>query len=149
MKKALSLIVAIMFTAGIAGSAIAQTQTAPKAEEKKTEDKKMDKAAEKKPAAKTASGTVKSAAADSIVVSGKDKGKDAEWTFAVDAKTKISKAGKNITAADVKAGDSVQVRYTEEGGKAMAQSVSVRQAPPAKKAEAKDMKKEEKPAEKK
>lgn len=141
MKKALSLIVAVVFGAGIAGSAVAQAQTAP-APAPKAEEKK---GAEKKPAAKTASGTVKSASADSLVVSGKDKGKDAEWTFGVDAKTKISKAGKSITAADLKAGDSVQVRYMEDGGKAMAQTVSVRQAP-AKKADTKkdEMKKEEK-----
>ena len=56
-------------------------------------------------------GTVKSASADSLVVAGKEKGKDAEWTFAIDAKTAIRKSGKAVTAADVKPGDQVQVRY--------------------------------------
>src|SRR5262245_60426349 len=109
---------------------------------------KMDKK-EKKPAAKTAIGTVKSASADSLVVGGKMKGKDEEWTFGVDSKTTVKKGGKAITAADVKAGDSVSVRYMEADGKMMAQSVTVRPAP-AKKAEKMDkMDKAAAPAEKK
>ena len=57
---------------------------------------------------------------DSLVVTGKAKGKDAEWTFAVDPKTKIRKNNKDVTAADLVAGDSVQVRYHAEGGKNVA-----------------------------
>ena len=48
-----------------------------------------------------ANGTVKSSAADSLVVTSKAKGKDAEWTFAVGPKTQIRKGGKDITAADL------------------------------------------------
>jgi hypothetical protein len=159
VKKAIALGVAVMFALGTAGFAAAQEK---KTEEKKSEmksDTKMEKKAEKKPAAKTANGTVKSASADSVVVSGKDKGgKEAEWTFAVDPKTTIKKGGKAITAADIKAGDSVQVKYTEADGKAMAQSVTVRSAAAsAKKSDDKkmddkkmdDKKMESKPAEKK
>jgi hypothetical protein len=146
VKKVLSLIVAVTFAAGMTGSAAAQAQSAPAAP--KAEDKKVEKApaAEKKPMARSASGSVKSASADNLVVAGKDKGKAAEWTFPVDAKTKIMKAGKTITTGDIKPGDSVMVRYTEDGGKMMVQSVNVRGAAPAKRTEAK---KEEKPAEKK
>ena len=106
--------------------------------------------AEKKRAAKSASGTVKSASADCLVVGGKMKGKDEEWTFCVDSKTAIRKGGKAITAEDVKAGDSVQIRYTEDSGKAMAQSVTVKSAP-AKKAEKMERtdKMDARPAEKK
>ena len=154
MKKVIALSVALMFALGTAGFAVAQEK---KAEEKKTEmkaDTKTEKKAEKKPAAKTANGTVKAASADSVVVAGKDKGgKEAEWTFAVDAKTSIKKAGKAVTAADIKAGDSVQVKYTEADGKAMAQSVMVKAAAAsAKKMDDKkmdDKKMEAKPAEKK
>jgi hypothetical protein len=85
---------------------------------------KDDKA--KKPAALNASGTVKTSAADSLVVAGKVKGKDAEWTFAVDPKTKIRKGGKDVTAAELAAGDAVQVRYHAEGGKNVADAVTVR-----------------------
>ena len=144
MKKLIALLIGVAFVAGVSGSALAQgTTTAPK------DEKKMDKpaaAAEKKPAAHNASGTVKTAAADSLVVAGKTKGKDAEWTFAVDPKTKIRKNGKDITAADLAAGDNVSVRYHEDAGKNVADAVMVRAAKkPAEAAAAKPdtMKKDE------
>ena len=122
MKKVIALIVGVVFVAGMTGSVLAQGQpTTPK----------VDKPADtKKPVAQNASGTVKTAAADTLVVSGKAKGgKDAEWTFAVDPKTtKIRKAGKDITAGDLAAGDPVLVRYHETGGKNVAESVMVRTA---------------------
>ena len=152
MKKLLSLLVALVFIAGMTGLAAAQgAATTPEKKMDKPAEKKMDKPADKmsgekmekgdkKMAAKHAKGTVKSAAADSIVVAGKEKGKDAEWTFAVDPKTKIKKGGKDIMAADVKAGDSVQLKYMEMGGKATAESVTVTGGGMAKKAEKSDAK---------
>lgn len=126
MKKLIALLIGVAFVAGVSGSALAQTTTAPK------EEKKMEKPAaapaEKKPAAHNASGMVKTAAADSIVVTGKTKGKDAEWTFSVDPKTKIRKGNKDITAADLAAGDNVSVRYHEDAGKNVADAVMVRAA---------------------
>ncbi len=124
MKKLLALVVAVAFAAGSAGFALAQTAT-PAPAEKKAE-KAAQKPAEKKMPVKNANGTVKSAAADSIVVAGKDKQKDVEWTFAVDPKTAVKKGGKSIMAADLKAGDSVHVRYMDMDGKAVAQAVTVR-----------------------
>ena len=126
MKKLIALLMGVAFVAGLSGSALAQSTTAPK-EEKKTE-KPAAAPADKKPAAHNASGTVKTAAADSIVVAGKTKGKDAEWTFSVDPKTKIRKGGKDISAADLAAGDSVSVRYHEDAGKNVADAVMVRAA---------------------
>jgi ribosomal protein S1 len=151
VKKLIALSVAAVFALGAAGLAVAQDK---KADDKKMEksDMKAEKKADKKPTTKTANGTVKSAAADSVVVAGKDKGKDAEWTFAVDPKTSIKKGGKAITAADIKAGDSVTVKYTEHDGKAMAQLVTVKApaAASAKKMDDKKMEKmETKPADKK
>ncbi len=126
MKKLIALLIGVAFVAGVSGSALAQSTTAPK------EEKKMEKPAaapaDKKAAAHNASGTVKTAAADSIVVAGKTKGKDAEWTFSVDPKTKIRKAGKDISAADLAAGDNVSVRYHEDAGKNVADAVMVRAA---------------------
>ena len=133
MKKVLTLVVAVAFVGTTMGLAAAQ---APKEEKKAPQ-----KTAEKKMTAKNATGTVKSASADTVVVAGKDKGKETEWTFGLDAKTRIRKGGKDIHAADLKAGDSVSVRYMEHDGKAMAQTINVR-ATRTKKAEAK-------PAEKK
>ncbi len=132
VKKLTTIAIALMFLTSFVGFAAASGTTAPKPADKPAEKMPADKMEkmDKKPMAKTANGTVKSASADSLVVAGKEgKGKDAkdaEWTFAVDAKTKIKKGGKDAMAADVKAGDSVQVKYMEKDGKAMAQSVMVK-----------------------
>jgi hypothetical protein len=135
------LFVAIAFTVGAAGLAVGQTTSAPPAEKKmekageKVEraadkvEKKAEKAGDKvtkKMTTKSARGTVKSASADSIVVAGKDKGKDAEWTFALDPTTKVKRAGKDAMAADLKPGDSVQVKYMDHDGKAVAQTITAR-----------------------
>ncbi|MBI2215879.1 MAG: hypothetical protein HYU51_01150 [Candidatus Rokubacteria bacterium] len=127
MKRLLSVFVAFAFVTGMVSVAAAQTGTATEkkpAEKTEKAGDKAEKKADKKPAAKNARGTVKSAGADSLVVAGKAKGKDTEWTFAVDPKTKIKKGGKDATAADLQAGDSVQVRYSEQDGKMVAQSIS-------------------------
>jgi len=102
-----------------AGLASAQTP----APAMKPEEKKMEKM-EKKAPQHTAMGTVKTAGADGIVVAGKAKGKETEWTFAVSDKTKIRKAGKDVTAKDLAPGDKVSVRYMDEGGKMTAMTVS-------------------------
>jgi hypothetical protein len=134
VKRLVALFIAVAFGAGMTGIALAQGQTpptAPKTEEKKAAEKPA--ADMKKPVARDANGTVKTSAADSLVVAGKTKGKDAEWTFAVGPKTQIRKGGKDITAADLAAGDPVHVRYHEDGGKAVADSVMVKASTAAKK----------------
>ncbi len=85
------------------------------------------KSSEKK-ATRNVSGTVRSVNQETLVVAGRDKGKDAEWTFAVDPMTNIRKGSKSIVASDLKAGDAVQVRYIERDGKALAQSIRVNAA---------------------
>lgn len=128
MKRLFAVLVGIAFVSGTVGFAAAQaTSTTDK---KPAADSKMDKmdkkdASAKKAATKTATGTVKSASPDSIVVAGKDKGKDAEWTFAVDGKTKVKKAGKDMMAKDLAPGDKVTVRYMDHDGKATAMNVNV------------------------
>jgi len=125
VKNLLALVVAIAFTAGLAGPATAQSITPAPAEkkvEKPTEMRKMP--------VKNANGTVK---ADSIVVAGKERKKETEWTFGVAPKTSIRKGGKSITAADLKPGDAVHVRYMEMDGKAVAQSITVKGGGMAKK----------------
>src|ERR671938_437995 len=112
VKRLFALLVGVAFVAGTVGFAVAQTGTTTDkkpAADTKVSDKKDTSM--KKGSTKTASGTVKSASPDSIVVAGKEKGKDAEWTFAVDEKTKVKKAGKDSTAKDVTPGDKVTVRY--------------------------------------
>lgn len=133
MKKLATLLMAVIFAAGVAGLASAQTQTMPKPEDKKMMEKAGHKPAGEKRTTKNANGTVKSTSADSVVVEGKDRGKDAEWTFAVDAKTKVKKGGKDVTTADLKPGDAVHVRYMEHEGKSVAQAITVRAGGTAKK----------------
>jgi hypothetical protein len=108
----LIVLVAAALAVGAVGLAAAQ-------EKKPTTGDKM------KMAVKTAAGTVKSASGDSVVVAGKSKGKDAEWTFALDAKTKVKKGNKDVAPSEVKMGDSVSVRYMEHEGKAVAQTITV------------------------
>jgi hypothetical protein len=140
VKRPVVLLLAVVFGIGAVGLAVAQTPspapapapapaTTPAPAQKPVDTKQKPAEAKK---AKNAQGIVKSASADSLVVAGREKAqgakemKDAEWTFAVDAKTAIRKSGKAITAADLKPGDQVQVRYTDQAGKATAVTISVK-----------------------
>lgn len=138
MKRPVVLLVAVVFGIGAAGLAVAQTPspapapapaTTPAPAQKPVDTKQKPAEAKK---TKNAQGVVKLASADSLVVAGKEKAqgakemKDAEWTFAVDSKTAIRKSGKAITAADLKPGDHVQVRYMDQAGKATAVAIQVK-----------------------
>jgi hypothetical protein len=102
------------------------------------------KAADKPAASKsmTAAGKVTAVAADSVSV----KGKDAEWTFAVDKDTTVVAKGAShkiaamsadhkpaVVTEFVKAGDDVSVKYHDMGATKHAATITVRNAPPAKK----------------
>ena len=76
-------------------------------------------------------------AAKTIVV----KDKKGEKTFAIDDKTKITKAGKDMPFAEVKKGMNVSVEYKKDGDKMVAVAIKVA-APKA----TKEKKAEEKPA---
>jgi len=134
VKRPVVLFVAVVLGIGAAGLAVAQTPspapapapapaTTPAPAQKPIDTKPKPAEAKK---TKNAQGTVKSASADSLVVAGREKAqgakemKDAEWTFAVDSKTAVRKSGKAITAADLKPGDQIQVRYIDQAGKATA-----------------------------
>ena len=125
MKRSVALLIAVVFGIGLAGIAVAQTTPAPATPAPATTPAPAKPKSDVKKA-KNAMGTIKSASPDSLVVAGKEKGKDAEWTFAVDSKTAIRKSGKAITAADLKPGDQVQVRYMDHEGKATAMAVQVK-----------------------
>jgi len=138
VKRSVVLLVAVVFGIGAAGLAVAQTPspapapapaTTPAPAQKPVDTKQKPAEAKK---TKNAQGIVKSASADSLVVAGREKAqgskemKDAEWTFAVDSKTAIRKSQKAITAADLKPGDQVQVRYMDQAGKATAVTIQVK-----------------------
>jgi Domain of unknown function (DUF5666) len=144
VKSFVAPIVAVVFGIGSVGTALAQatstapaqapaaapttTPAAPAPAQKPAESKQKPMEAK----AKKAHGMVKSASADSVVVAGKEKVqgskdmKDTEWTFAVDSKTAIRKAGKAVTAADMKAGDQVEVRYMDHSGKMTAVAIQIK-----------------------
>ena len=109
---------ALALVLGIAGVAAAQAPTSGSTAAKKTDVQK--------PASRSVSGTVKSASLETVVVAGRDKGQDAEWTFAVEPTTNIRKGDKSIVAGDLKPGDVVQVRFAEQDGRAVARSILVK-----------------------
>jgi hypothetical protein len=147
LKRLTALFAALAFVVGTTGFVSAQTTPAPAPAGKKADAPAATKPADKKMPVKTANGTVKSATADSVVVAGKDKGKDVEWTFSVNNKTQIKKGGKDVMPKDLAAGDPVNVRYMDHEGKSVAEAINVRPKP----AVAKDTTKapETKPADKK
>jgi hypothetical protein len=146
VKSFVAPLVAVVFGIGSFGTALAQaTSTAPAqapAAAPATTAPATTPAPAQKPAeskqkpmeakAKKAQGMVKSASPGSVVVAGKEKVpgskemKDAEWTFAVDSKTAIRKSGKAVTAADLKAGDQVEVRYMDHSGKMTAVAIQIK-----------------------
>ena len=82
----------------------------------------MRQATMKKPMMHTATGTVKSAAPDSLMLVGKDK---KELSFVLDKDTKLTKAGKAIEAKDIAEKDTATVSYAEADGKMMAKTVKI------------------------
>ena len=124
MKAVFTCMAVAMLATG--ASALAQAP-APDAGAKPPSTAKM--------ATMSATGTVKSVAADSVVVTDKD-GKD--WTFAVDTATKVVAKGASHKSDEkkaehapmmitdvVKTGDKVSVKYHDMDGKMHAASVRV------------------------
>ena len=99
------------------GTPFVHAQTAGASTERKADKPKR--------AIRNVSGKVRSAGGDVVVVTGRDKGKEAEWTFAIDPTTNIRRGSRSIVAGDLKPGDVVQVRYLERDGKAQAESILV------------------------
>ena len=78
---------------------------------------------------KSATGAVKSASADSLVLTTMDKNKtEKEWSFVLDKDTKLMKAGKPIEAKDIAAKDTATVAYVEADGKMVAKTVTIKAA---------------------
>ncbi|MGH7313450.1 MAG: hypothetical protein ACREJV_09775 [Candidatus Rokuibacteriota bacterium] len=124
MKRVLGVLIALVVAVAGVSVTLAQTSTPPPARttsDKKTTGAKKDETM----TAKTAVGTAKSVSADSLVVAGKTKDKETEWTFAVVSATTVRKAGRKVTASELKPGDLVRVRYVEHDGKSVAQNIAV------------------------
>jgi hypothetical protein len=134
MKKYLAILLGVALVAGTTvGDVVGQERKpderktdAPGPLNKSEDGRKSDAGTTAKP--KTITGSVKSTADDGIVVSGVEKGQDREWAFSVDEKTTIRKGEKAVSRAELKAGDSVTVSYTDAGGKVVARTVTVKES---------------------
>ncbi|MEW6419249.1 MAG: DUF5666 domain-containing protein [Nitrospirota bacterium] len=122
MKKAIAIIVAVLFVFSFAGLSFATEKAAEKAAPAKAEETK----AAEKPKVKMVTGEVKAvdAKAKTLTV----KGKKADVTVTCDDKTKIMMGKEKKTLADVMTGDKVTVKYTEAEGKNVAKSISIKAA---------------------
>jgi len=146
VKKAIAIIVSLLFVLSVAGMSFATD----KAMEKKEAPMKEEKALEKKAPAKVKQITGEVAAVDAMANSITVKGKKAEMTVVCGDKTKVMMGKEKKACTDVKVGDKVTAKYTESDGKNMAKSVSIHAAKPAekkmdKKAEPKKMDKKAEP----
>jgi hypothetical protein len=122
MRRLSAWLVMVTFLLALAAPALAQQAPAASTPAPATKAPAPGKAEMKK--AKTATGAVKTASADSLVlVAGKDK---KEWTFALDKDTKITKGGKAAKVEEVTADDNATVTYVEQDGKMHAKTVAVK-----------------------
>jgi hypothetical protein len=117
MNKPVALVLSALFLVGPAGLAAAQEK------QETTPVKAVGKS-------KNANGTVKATTSESLTVVGKDQ---KEWTFAVDTKTSIKKAGKSVVVTDLKEGEPVHVRFTVTDGTLHATAITVKAGGTAKK----------------
>ena len=130
MKKAVAIIVSLLFVLSVAGMSFA-----------------ADKAMEKKAPVKVRQITGEVAAVDAMTNAITVKGKKAETTVVCGDKTKVMMGKEKKACADVKVGDKVTAKYTESDGKNMAKSVSIHTAKMAAKKMEKKKAEPEKPME--
>lgn len=107
--------IALIFSLGFAGHSPTEASPEPKVAQAQTP----------KATARSVSGTVRSSSPDTVVVTGREKGKESEWTFAVEPTTNIRKGSKAIVASDLKPGDGVDVRFVERNGKPHVEMIRV------------------------
>jgi Cu/Ag efflux protein CusF len=124
VKKALVIIVAVLFVFSITSIALA-------VEGKKAEPVKPVE----RPKIKMVTGKVKAVdtAAQTITVTKMVKKKAEETVVTTDAKTKVMMGKEKKMLADLKVGDKVTVKYKEVEGKNIAKSVAIHEAKPMRK----------------
>lgn len=115
MKRAISVVLALLFVFTITSVSIAAEEKAMPAE---------------KPKIKQVTGDVKAVdtKVKTVTVTKMVKGKAEETTVTVDDKTKIMMDKEQKTLADVKVGDKVTVKYKEVEGKNIAKSIAIKPA---------------------
>jgi len=143
MKKALAIIIAVLFVFALTSVSFAVEKEAAPA---KAEEKAMEKKAPAKVKQVTGEVTACDTKAMTITISKKMKDKAVETVVTVDDKTKIMMGKEKKALADVKAGEKVTVKYTEVDGKNVAKSVAIKPAEPAEKKAGKKAVKKAEPA---
>ncbi|MEW6109522.1 MAG: DUF5666 domain-containing protein [Nitrospirota bacterium] len=131
MKKAIAILLSVVFIFAMTAVSFAAEKAAAPAVEKKAEATAPAKAAEKKIQV-TGDVAAVDAKASTITV----KGKKGEIVASVNDKTKITSGKDKKTLADVKVGDKVRVKYVEADGKNTAKSIAILAAPAEKPAAA-------------
>ncbi len=128
MKRAIALIVAMLFVLSVAVFAVAaeKKEAAPM-------EKKEAAPAEKKAPAKVKQVTGEVTAVDAAAKTLTVKGKAGDVALTADDKTTVKVGKEKKTLADVKVGDKVTVRYAEMDGKNIAKSIIIKAAPAEKK----------------
>lgn len=126
MKKAIAIIVAVLFVFALTSiSFAAEKEAAPvKAEEKKAPEKVM-----------SVTGDV--VAVDAKAMTLTVKGKKGDVALSTNDKTTVKMGKEKKALADVKVGDKVKVKYTEVDGKNIAKSIAIKPAVTAAPAEKK------------
>jgi ribosomal protein S1 len=140
MKKAIAIILAVLFVFAVTSISFAAEKKAAVA----PAEKKAEPMPAEKPKVKHVTGEVKAVdtAAMTITVTKTVKAKVVETVVTVNDKTKIMMGAEKKTLADVKVGDKVKAKYIETDGKNVAKSVVIMPAAAAeKKAEVKKVKK--------
>lgn len=120
MKKAIAIIVSLLFVLSVAGLSFAAEKAAAPAAPA------AEKAMEKKAPVKVKWLTGEVAAVDAAAMTLTVKGKKAEVALTVNDKTSIKMGKEKKTLADLKVGDKVSARYSEVEGKNVAKSIAIK-----------------------
>jgi Cu/Ag efflux protein CusF len=137
MKKAIAIIVSLLFVVSVAGLSFAA--------EKGMKEPAAEKMMEKKAPVKVKWLTGEVSAVDAAAMTLTVKGRKAEVALTVNDKTKIMMGKEKKTLADVKVGEKVSTRYSEVEGKNVAKSIALKGEKKAEK-KAKKMEKKAEPA---
>lgn len=122
MTRIFTILAAIL----MAGT-FAAAQTAPQAGQTPKAKAQMEKSAKPASRAMSARGSIVKSDASSVTI----KTAKGEESFAITTNTKITQAGKSITASDLTAGESASVSYTKTGDQMTATKIAVTPKRPA------------------
>ncbi|MBE0426734.1 MAG: hypothetical protein IBX72_08810 [Nitrospirae bacterium] len=135
MKKALTIIMAVLFVFAITSVSLAVEEKKTPAPNPAPAEKRAEPVTAEKPRVKQITGEVTAvdAKAMTITVTKKMRGRVIEAVATVTDKTKIMMGREKKTLADVKAGENVTLKYIEADGKNTAKSIAKKPAAPAEK----------------